>query len=420
MDKKETIGDSARRATARAIAFHLALLGSPLAIALAPLPAAANCVTAGLTTTCDGTSAPTTYTARIGEGPNEPDNRTVNVNGGRIEVGNSAVISLRDGNGILPGSLPTIHITGSAVLQNAATLDNGLYSAGNNVIEFRSNTYLLIDAGSQVLSTGNEIHAEAVNAIGTGNLIVNNGLIRADFAAALWFEAFTGLNTVVNNGTIQATTAPSILGSGDGVTAGASSLDFTNNGAILGNLIFGTGDDILRLHPGQSISGSLDGNLGNDQLYLSGTGNGVIDGVFPGFEQLFKNESGTWTITGAITGPSSVTVQAGTLIIAGNNSAYAGTVTVDAGGTLQGRAQVLPQAITDNGLVRFAQTDDGTYTGLITGTGAVEKTGAGVLTLAPAAAGGNTYSGGTIITQGVLAIAADNAIGAATGPLTFN
>jgi outer membrane autotransporter protein len=426
--KNETLGETAYRATAKAIALHLALLGAPAMLALAPLPAAANCVTNGLTTTCDGATAPSTHTARIGEGPDEPDGRTVIVNGGRIEVGNSAAISLRDGSFIDPQDPPTIHITGGAVLQNTATLDNGLYAAGNNVIEFRSNTYLLIDAGSQVLSTGPEIHAEAVNAIGTDNLIVNNGLIRSDFAAALWFEAFSGLNTVVNNGTIQAPLTRdgqtiSVLGSGDGSTVGASRLDFTNNGVIIGNLIFGVGDDILRLLPGQSIGGVLDGSLGNDQIFLSGlsgAGDGVIDGVFPGFEALFKNENGTWTITGAITGPTSVTIQAGTLIITGDNSAYAGSVTVDPNGTLQGRAQVLPQAITDNGLVRFAQTDDGTYAGLITGTGAVEKTGAGVLTLAPAAPGGNTYSGGTIITEGTLAIAADNAIGAATGPLTFN
>ena len=41
-------------------------------------------------------------------------------------------------------------------------------------------------------------------------------------------------------------------------------------------------------------------------------------------------------------------------------------------------------------------------------------------TLAPAAAGGNSYSGGTVLTEGRLSASADNALGAASGGVTFN
>lgn len=70
--------------------------------------------------------------------------------------------------------------------------------------------------------------------------------------------------------------------------------------------------------------------------------------------------------------------------------------------------------------MRFAQTSGGTYAGLISGSGAVEKTGPGSLTLAPAATSGNTYSGGTTFTEGTVAIGTDNALGATTGSLAFN
>ncbi|WP_198139636.1 autotransporter outer membrane beta-barrel domain-containing protein [Ralstonia sp. A12] len=70
----------------------------------------------------------------------------------------------------------------------------------------------------------------------------------------------------------------------------------------------------------------------------------------------------------------------------------------------------------DNGLVRFQQDTNDSYAGQISGAGAVEKTGTGTLTLGA----GNTYSGGTTITQGTLAIGADSALGGTAGGVTFN
>ena len=402
-----------QRQASRASLLQLSLFGAPVLIALSPLPAIADCVTSGLTTICS-TAAPNPFPTRVGNGPvPAEDGRTVIVvNGASIVTGDVAAISLRDGG--------TITVQSGGSVQSVGVTDVGLYNAGPNTIEFRDNTILTIEQGAQVLATGTLLEAEPINPQGTGNIIVNNGLIRADNSHALWFEPLSGSNTVVNNGTIQALSTPSILGSGDGTLIGNHALDFTNRGAIIGNLVFGNGDDILRLHAGQTISGTLSGGAGFDRLFLSGIGAGTIGGAFPDFEALIKTDAGGWTITSTITGPSSITIQAGTLILTGDNSAYAGAVTIDAAGTLQGRAQVLPAAITDNGLVRFVQPDAGSYAGLITGTGAVEKTGTGVLTLAPSAPGGNTYSGGTIITQGVLAIAADTAIGAPTGAITFS
>jgi outer membrane autotransporter protein len=107
-------------------------------------------------------------------------------------------------------------------------------------------------------------------------------------------------------------------------------------------------------------------------------------------------------------------------VLTGNNSSYAGTMLVDAAGTLRASAQSLTNAVTDNGLVQFQQDTAGTYSGLISGTGAVEKDGAGTLTLAPTAAGGNTYTGGTTLKAGAVSISADRALGGTSGSLTFD
>src|SRR5262249_31212373 len=56
-----------------------------------------------------------------------------------------------------------------------------------------------------------------------------------------------------------------------------------------------------------------------------------------------------------------------------------------------------------------------TFSGIMSGTGGLIKTGAGTLTLS----GAHTYSGGTAINAGTLAITSDTNLGAPSGGLTF-
>lgn len=382
---------------------------SALAVSLlASTPAFAACVTLGSATTYDS-NAPNPWTTIVGEGNTlAADNRTVTVQANsQIAVGNSNAVSLRDN--------AVISVAGGGVISATATNANGNFGTGGNTVEMRNNGALTIDQGGQVLALGTQGSAEAINFQGTGNTVVNNGTISARNSVAIWSQNTSGLNTVINNatGVIQAP-GTVIGGSGNGA------LDFTNRGMVIGSVSLAGGNDILRLFTGSTITGNFSGGAGNDTIFLSGDGASTLPGQMSGFEALVKNGTGTWTLTGAVSGVTVSTVQEGTLVLTGNNTNYTGQVIVDPAGTLEARAQSLPPTVTDNGLVRFQQPDDGTYSGLISGTGAVEKTGAGVLTLAPSAAGGNSYSGGTRINQGVLAVAADSAMGAATGGITFN
>lgn len=387
----------------------------PAAFALLTVPgivflsvnADAACITTGQTTACDA-SAPNPTTSIIGTGNNAAeDNRVVTIqNGSSVAVGDSNAISLRDRANVSV-------LTGGSVSAQAVN-GAGLYSTGANTIEFRNNGQLTVQQGGQVLSNGTQGQAEAVNLQGSGNVITNSGLIYGKNAAAIWFQNTSGLNTVVNTetGVIQAPN--NVIGA-----SGNGAVDFTNRGKVIGNLFFAGGNDTLRLYTGSSISGNFSGGAGNDTVFLNGTGASTLPGNFTGFESLIKDDSGTWTLSGTITGVTRSEVVNGTLVLTGTNTNYTGSVLVDTNGTLEARAQSLPPSVTDNGLVRFNQPDPGTFSGALSGVGAVEKTGAGVLTLAPAS-GANTYSGGTTITQGTLAIATDTAIGATTGALTFN
>ena len=384
----------------------IALVASPLALFGALAHAA--CTTTGQTTVCD-TAAPNPTSSTVGTGNvAAEDNRVVTVqNGSTLAVGDTSAIAVRDNANI------TVQ-AGGTVSANAVSTP-GFYGTGGNAIDFRNNSTLTVEQGGQVLANGTQLSGEAVNPEGTGNTIINNGLIKSAHGAAIWFQNTTGGNTVVNNATgiIQTDVANgNVLGA-----SGNGSVDFTNRGQVIGNLIFAGGNDSLHLFTGSSVTGSINGGGGANVITLNGTGGATL-GTITNFQTLQKQDSGTWTLskTLASMGVTNAEVQQGTLILQGNNGTYTGTMLVDAAGTLQGDALSMTKAVTDNGLVRFQQDVNGSYAGQIVGAGALEKTGTGTLTLGA----GNTYTGGTTITQGTLAIGADSALGGTSGALTFN
>ena len=88
----------------------------------------------------------------------------------------------------------------------------------------------------------------------------------------------------------------------------------------------------------------------------------------------------------------------GTLVLTGNN-VWNIAPTVEQG-VLEGNSVSLQTAIANNAVVRFNQSGAGTYSHVISGSGGLEKAGAGTLTLA----GANSHSGLTTISEGVLAL----------------
>jgi outer membrane autotransporter protein len=385
-----------------------------LAIASGALPwnARANLVSSGTSITVDS-NAPNPWTSTIGSGPSTASGTTVTLlPNAQVVVGNANAISLADNTNIT--------ISGGALVQNGSVNAHGLYNTAGDTIEIRNNSTVTINAGGQVLSSGSDPSGEAINPEGSGNTINNFGTIRSSTAAAIWFQNVNGGNTVINqpSGVIQA--PGNVMGA-----SGNGTVDFTNQGMVIGNVIFAGGNDVLHLYTGSTITGSINGGGGNNLMTLNGTGSGSRSGALTNFQTLIKQDSGTWTLSGSIGNngggtPLAVEVQNGTLVLSGSNTNFNGTMLVDPQGVLQAPSQSLPPAITDNGQVQFTQTTAGTYTGLISGTGSVVKLDSGTLTLLPSTPGGNTYSGGTFLNAGVLAVGADNALGAPTGGLTFS
>lgn len=405
---------SARPGSASGLNLPVAVRGQGLQAAVAGAllafagAAMADCSSSANVFTC----APgTTQTMIVGSGPTTPSGASVDVQPNAvISTGGLPAISLGDNSNIL--------IQGGATVQNSAPDGtNGYYGTGTNTIEFHSGNTLTIEQGAKVLSNGTAFDAEAINPIGTGNTIINNGEIRSQAGgSAIWFEPSSGANTVVNG----ATGIIEYKGGAGNVIGvhGTMAIDFTNQGQVIGDLVFANGDDKLSIGTGSSITGTVDGGGGSNTLALIGSGTDTFTKAVSNFQTLVKDGSGTWTFGNALPGSgiTSTRVAAGTLILGTDASGYTGSMTVDAAGTLQTTAQFAPAAITDNGLVRFAQPVDASYAGLLSGAGGIEKTGAGILTLTR----DQSVTGTTTISGGTLRLGNGATTGAVGGPIVDN
>lgn len=181
---------------------------------------------------------------------------------------------------------------------------------------------------------------------------------------------------------------------------GTGVITFTGNNTY-------TGDTTIY---GGTLSVSSDNNLGAPSSKINMNGGTLqFTSSLSSARSIILNANGTIdtqfntdTLSGVISGPGRlIKVGPGTLILTGLNT-YSGGTTISAG-TLVGDTNSLQGSnssrnIIDNGALVFNQNFDGTFAGVISGTGSVTKLGTGTLTLT----GTNTYSGGTTITAGTL------------------
>ena len=221
-------------------------------------------------------------------------------------------------------------------------------------------------AGSQValgahnLTVGNATSTTFAGAVaGTGG-VVKQGTGTWTLSGV---NTYTG-GTTINAGTLALSGAGALSANGAVTIGAASALDISGSSAdqTIGNLIGVAGSQVM---------------LGARTLTTGGAGNSTFAGLISGSGGLVKQGAGILTLSGANT--------------------YSGGTTINAG-ALQGDTTSLQGAIADNASLIFNQGANGTFAGVISGTGALTKQGAGVLTLSAA----NTYSGGTIISAGTL------------------
>ncbi|WP_079210583.1 autotransporter outer membrane beta-barrel domain-containing protein [Brucella pituitosa] len=133
----------------------------------------------------------------------------------------------------------------------------------------------------------------------------------------------------------------------------------------------------------------------------------------------FTNNNKTIIYAGRIYGAGEVLQEGSGTTIFTNENTYTGGTTINAG-ILQlgmgGTTGSVLGTITNNAVLALDHSDGWEFSNVVSGSGTLIQRGTGTTTLS----GHNSYSGGTILENGVLQVASDDALGAQTGGITFD
>ncbi|NCY22271.1 hypothetical protein EBX31_10000, partial [bacterium] len=241
-----------------------------------------------------------------------------------------------------------------------------------------------LTGANRTITLGNTTYQ--YGAVTNGGLVIDNGTV----AGSRTFGLFASNN--YSGGTVVRTNA--ILAVGNDKALGTGDLTFTNT--------TGSGSATLRASTLSTSANQLRTIANNIQL-ANGM-NVTVDAV-----SSVQDSAGVatavalnTTLSGNISGLGSLTkTGSNNLTLLGTNS-YAGGTTISAG-TLVGTTASLQGAITNNGALSFNQGTDGTYSGVISGSGSLVKASGGTVTLS----GQSTYTGSTLVQGGTLNVSGD-------------
>ncbi|WP_233834130.1 autotransporter-associated beta strand repeat-containing protein [Paraburkholderia sp. ZP32-5] len=299
--------------------------------------------------------------------------------------------------------------------------------SGNN--NFSGGTTL--DAGGLIVGSNNALGTGALTVNGAATLgsstavelgndvVLNAGLTFAGANDLTLDGALSGTGglTKQGTGTLTLNGANTYTG-GTEIDVGTLALGANASLAALGIVDIASGATLdLSAGSGTQTVGTLTGagtvDLGAVVLTVGGATDSTFSGSIGGSGSLDKVGTSTETLTGANTYTGGTTIDAGTLALgAGGSLAADGAVTLNGAGTAfdisgSGANQTIGALNGSGGDVTlgantltFGDGTNHTFGGSISGNGDIVKQGAGIETLT----GTNTYTGGTAIDAGTLAL----------------
>jgi fibronectin-binding autotransporter adhesin len=317
-------------------------------------------------------------------------------------------------------NIPTITLTNTGqggdyyiLMANFSTTGSDVWTNGN-AGEAVANSSFGTPTGNawyqNALATGGSFPATESLVHTTNGGFVGPNIGYASISTLYWTGTSDGTWTNANNwasdaaGITTSTAAPSSINSVTFSASGATNLNtkLVSNFSI-GSLSFTTSSAV-------TIGGSNTLTLGGGSLSVSsGAGADVINSTvaLATGQSWINSSTNALTVNGAVSGGAAQALNfgGGTFTLAGSNT-YTGPTAITSG-TLQigngGSGEYLASsAISNSGVLVFNHADSLAYSGAISGGGALQKTGTGILTLG----GVNTFTGGTIVSGGTLAFGA--------------
>jgi autotransporter-associated beta strand protein len=265
-----------------------------------------------------------------------------------------------------------------------------------------ANTYTggtTITAGSLRLGTGGSLASTGAMTVNGGSFDLNGISQTVGALSGTGGSIVLGSGTLTTSSSSNTTLASVISGTGGFTRAGTGTIILTGANTYTGGTTISGGT--LQLGNG-GATGSIAGNVvNNGTLAVSRTANTYL------------------FFAGEISGTGSVSVLSGIFDVTGTNT-YTGGTTVASGAELDiangGTAGSITGNIANSGAVIFNRSDSYTYSGIISGTGTVGKSGgaSGTLILT----GANTYTGTTTIYNGTLQIGAGGTSGSIVSDVT--
>ncbi|OJI76187.1 fibronectin-binding autotransporter adhesin ShdA [Salmonella enterica] len=295
---------------------------------------------------------------------------------GRVEKSGDDTLTLSGSNTYTGGTL----ISGGTLVANdvnalgTGDVTDNATLALNAVGDFNN----AIGGSGMVDKSGDDTLTLSGSNTYTGGTLINGGTLVASNVEAL------GTGDVTDDATLELNTGGkfdnAISGSGNVVKSGADTLTLSGSNTYTGGTTINDGTLVAT-----SVDALGTGDVTDDATLELNTG-GDFDNAISGSGQVVKSGDDTLTLSGSNTYTGGTLISSGTLVANDVNALGTGDVT-------------------DNATLEL--NTGGDFTNNIGGTGRVEKSGDGTLTLS----GSNTYTGGTLISDGTLVASNVEALG---------
>ncbi|ELC5527089.1 autotransporter-associated beta strand repeat-containing protein [Salmonella enterica] len=302
---------------------------------------------------------------------------TNNIGGtGRVEKSGDDALTLSGSNTYTGGTL----ISGGTLVANdvnalgTGDITDNATLALNAVGDFDN----AISGSGQVVKSGDKTLTLSGSNTYTGGTLISDGTLVASNVEAL------GTGDVTDNATLELNTSGTfdnvISGSGQVVKSGDDALTLSGSNTYRGGTTISGGTLVAT-----SVEALGTGDVTDNATLALNTGGDFINNI-GGTGRVEKSGDQTLTLSGANSYTGGTLISSGTLVASNVNALGSGDVT-------------------DNAVLEL--NTGGTFDNAISGSGQVEKSGDGTLTLS----GSNTYTGGTLISDGTLVASNVEALG---------